>query len=337
MGGGMVTVLMPVRDTPPGMLRQAMESIRGQTLRDIEFLIVDDGSRNPATLQELDRQAAADSRIQVHTGGGLGLTRALNRGLALATREFVARQDADDWSDPQRLELQVEFLRAHPGLGLCGTNAWTHRHDGRRLWPTRLPEAPGEVRDAFWRQNPLVHGAAMFRSTAARALGGYREEFRCAQDYDFFWRLADASGAANLPQALYHYRYSSGSVSVQRAGEQARSHRAARILAVARRRRGPEDRHRESAYSKGAYSDDMHRAVERALAAADQEIAGNGGALRSLLKQADHRLLAGDTWGAGHVFLELLASHPGSPLAWGKLLRWALYSALPPAREMCFR
>ena len=126
-----------------------------------------------------------------------------------------------------------------------------------------------------------------------------------------------------MPRALYHYRYSIGSVTMQRAGEQARSRRAAQILARARRMRIAED------HPDGA--------VERALAAADKEIAGSGGELRFLLKQADHRMLAGDTWGAGHAFLDLLASHPGSPLAWGKLLRWAVFSALPPAREMCFR
>lgn len=318
----MVTVLMPVRDTPPGMLHQAVESIRGQTLGDFEFLILNDGSRNADTLRELDRQAAADSRIQLHTGTGLGLTPTLNLGLALARREFIARQDADDWSDPQRLELQLSFLRAHRGLSLCGTNAWMHRHDGRRLWPTRLPESPGEIRDAFSRQNPFVHGATMFRRVAAGTLGGYRTEFRCAQDYDFFWRLADATGAANLPQPLYHYRYHRVSVSSERAAEQARSHRAAQILAAARRSRTAED---------------TPHAIARALAMADREIAGSGGALRSLLKQADHRMLAGDTWGAGGAFLDLLASHPGSPLAWGKLVRWALFSALPPARERCFR
>ena len=182
----MVTVLMPVKDTPAGMLRQAVESILGQTFRDFEFLILDDGSRNPETLRELDRQAALDPRIRLHTGAGAGVTKTLNWGLALAARELVARQDADDWSEPQRLEIQRNFLRLRPEIGLCGSNAWTHRSDGGRLWRTRLPEGPAATGEAFWRQNPFVHGAVMFRTAAARAAGGYREEFSCAQDYDFF-------------------------------------------------------------------------------------------------------------------------------------------------------
>jgi glycosyltransferase involved in cell wall biosynthesis len=314
----MVTVLMAVFDTPPPLLRQAIESIRRQTFRDFEFLILDDGSRDRETVRELERQRAADPRIRLETGAHAGLTRALDRGLALATREWVARQDADDWSDPERLELQVAFLRAHPRWGVCGTNAWTHRHDGRRLWPTRLPQAEDEIREAFWRQNPFIHGSTMFRAGAARAVGGYREEFPCGQDYDFFWRLADARGAANLPQPLYHYRYSRGAVSVRRAGEQARAYLAAQILAEARRHAIPED-------------------IPRALALAEETVRSCGGVLRAALKQADHRLLAGDTWGAGWSYCELLACHPGSLRAWGKLVRWALFSSLPPAREMCFR
>ncbi len=186
----MVTVLMAVRDTPAGMLRQAIVSIREQTLRDFEFFILDDGSQRGDTLAELERQAGADSRIRLERGPPRGLTRTLNRGLDLAAGDLIARQDADDWSEPERLERQVVFLSEHPEIALCGTNAWTHRDDGRPLWPTRLPEGCEAIREALWSGNPFVHGSTMFRATVAR----YREEFSCAQDYDFFWRLCDASG-----------------------------------------------------------------------------------------------------------------------------------------------
>src|SRR5579872_5880611 len=78
MEGILVTVLMAVRDTPSGMLGNAIASIRRQTLRDFEFLIADDGSRQPDTLEELDQQAAADSRIRLVRGEARGLTPALN-------------------------------------------------------------------------------------------------------------------------------------------------------------------------------------------------------------------------------------------------------------------
>ena len=80
-----ITVLMAVRDTPPEMLREAIESIRRQTLREFEFLILDDGSERPETCAELERQAAADSRVRLVRGPPRGLTPTLNRGLALAT------------------------------------------------------------------------------------------------------------------------------------------------------------------------------------------------------------------------------------------------------------
>jgi len=313
-----ITVLMAVRDTPPGMLRRAIASIRRQTLADFEFLILDDGSRQPDTRAELAWHAAADSRIRLEWGPPCGLTATLNRGLALAGGELIARQDADDWSAPERLQRQTSFLREHPQCGLCGTNAWTHRHDGRPLWPTRLPESAAAVREALWRGNPFVHGSTVFRSQAARAVGGYREEFLCSQDYDFFWRLSDAGESVNLAEPLYHYRYNAGGVSVRRAAEQARAHKAAYLLAQARRR--------------GAIADAAH-----AWAAAKGGLEDGPEPLRVSLKQIDHRLLAGDFAAAGGAYAKLLSRHPRSPLAWGKLFRWAVFSAVPAAREWCFR
>jgi len=312
-----ITVLMAVRDTPPEMLRQAIESIRRQTLREFEFLIFDDGSERPETCAELQRQAADDSRIRLVRGPPRGLTATLNCGLAMATGELIARQDADDWSEPDRLEQQAAFLAQHPQIVLCGSNAWTHRQDGRPLWTTRLPENAPAIREALWKRNPFVHGGTLFRACAARALGGYREEFPCAQDYDFFWRLSDAGGAANLPEPLYHYRYSAGAVSARRGAEQAKAHRAAQLLAQARRAGAVED---------------VARALERAGCELDET-----GPLPIKLKQIDHRLLAGNFGAAGRAYAEVLTVHPASQLAWGKLLRWAVFAAIPPAREWCFR
>jgi Glycosyl transferase family 2 len=318
MEGVMVTVLMAVRDTPSGMLGEALASIRQQTLREFEFLILDDGSRQADTLAELEKQAAADSRIRLVRGEAKGLTPTLNRGLALARCGLIARQDADDWSEPQRLERQAAFLGEHPEVGLCGTNAWTHRCDGRPLWVTRLPEEAAAVRAALWRGNPFTHGSAMFRRDAARAVGGYREAFPCSQDYDFFWRLSDASNGVNLGEPLYHYRYGGGTVSVRRAAEQALAHRAAQLLAEARRMGVVED-------------------VAGSLARAAKEIQKGDAPLRVALKQIDHRMLAGELGAAGRAYAELLAEHPASCLAWGKLLRWAVFSGAPAARMWCFQ
>jgi hypothetical protein len=152
----------------------------------------------------------------------------------------------------------------------------------------------------------------MFRTTEAR----YREEFACAQDYDFFWRLCDASGGANLGEALYHYRYHRGAVSARRAAEQRCAHRAARLLAEARR---------------SGDSEDVVGALGVAGAESDRE------PLRAALKQVDHRMLAGDLGAAGRAYAQTLLAHPASTLAWGKLLRWAVYSSVPAAREWCFR
>ena len=123
--------------------------------------------------------------------------------------------------------------------------------------------------------------------------------------------------AANLPEPLYHYRYNTGAVSARRAAEQARARRAAQILAEARRAGEVED-------------------VARALSRAGCEME-DAGPLSGELKQIDHRMLAGDFGAAGRAYAKILQAHPASGLAWGKLMRWVVFAAVPQAREWCFR
>jgi glycosyltransferase involved in cell wall biosynthesis len=312
-----VSVVMPVYDPPLAMLDHAIQSILSQTLRDFEFLILDDGSPNPKTRLHLDLWAARDPRLRVFHEPHRGLTRTLNRGLRLARAPFIARQDADDWSEGDRLSSQAAYLHAHPEVALAGTDAQLHRADGKLLWRVHLPRTAAEVSEAFFKGNPFVHGSTMYRRELALAVGGYREQLPCSQDYDFFWRLTERAGAVNLDQALYHYRYSAGSVSAQRAADQAHVHRASRTLARARQR---------------GETEDIPAALQAAAA-----VENRSGPLRASLKQADHLMLAGDFQSARKAYLRLLQSHPWSGLAWAKLARLAVFAAVPPAREASFR
>ena len=181
-----VTVLMAVYNSPIDMLKQAIDSILAQTFREFDLLIIDDGSTDGALRTYLEIRSHDDARVCVAREPHRGLTASLNRGIALTATEYIARHDADDWSSPERLGRQYSLLTANPDMGLCGTNAWTHQHSGNPLWPTRLPESRANLLAAFPDGNPFVHGATMFRRKAALAIGGYRESFRCSQDYDFF-------------------------------------------------------------------------------------------------------------------------------------------------------
>jgi glycosyltransferase involved in cell wall biosynthesis len=312
-----ISVVMSVYDPALDMLDTAIASILAQSFRDFEFLILNDGSAQEQTQIRLDWWASRDGRVRVFHEPHRGLTGALNRGLALAGGEFIARQDADDWSEPARFLEQIRFLRAHPlSCALAGTDAQLHRADGKPLWRLRLPRSPAALTQAFAKGNPFVHGSTMFRRDLALRIGGYRPQFPCSQDYDFFWRLLEAGGAVILDQVLYHYRYTGGAVSARRAAEQARVQRAARILARARQRGETED-------------------IPAALTAAGVESLSD--AFRASLKQADHLMLAGDFAGARKAYLTLLQAHPGSGLAWAKMLRLAVFAAFPRAREVSFR
>jgi len=311
-----VTVLMSVYDPPAEMLDTAIASVLEQTLTDFEFLILDDGSRDHNVRVQLDSWAASDARIRLFHEPHRGVPATSNRGLALARGAYIARHDSDDWSEPDRLARQVAFLDQHPEIALAGTDTYSHSAGGKGLWRLRLPHTSAELERALLRGNPFVHGSTMFRRETALAVGGYREEFPCSSDYDFLWRLADAGGAVNLDEVLYHYRYTGGSISAQRAADQARTHRAAQLLAAMRR--------------TGQAAD-----IREALETAEQETACQS--FRPALKQADHLMLAGDFGSAGKAYLKVLEAHPRSALAWGKLFRLAVFAAIPRAREVSFR
>ena len=293
-----VSVLLPFFDEAPERLRRAAQSILEQSFRALELLLLDDGSRRRATREASEELARADARVRLLRGARRGLARTLNAGLASARGELVARQDSDDWSAPERLAEQIRFLAAHPEVAIVGTQALLHRADGSPLWPTRLPADPAAVAASFRAgANPFFHGSVCFRAAAARAAGGYRAELCGAEDFDLFGRMAQRAPGANLPAALYHYRFTAASVSSREAPRQLLAHAAA------------------------------------CGAAADPAAAARAGRLRL----ADRTLLAGDAAGALRLYARAVAQAPTDLTGWAKAARALCFLSWPRSGPWLFR
>jgi glycosyltransferase involved in cell wall biosynthesis len=212
----LVTVLMAVHNGQD-YVGAAIESILRQTFTDFEFLIVDDASTD-----DTPRRLAAftDPRIQVvRNDAHLGLTRSLNRGLAMAQGALVARQDADDVSHRCRLGTQVSFLDRESAVVVLGTQARYIDARGRSIAVAPWPKLTSNlaIRWQLLFDGPFVHASVMFRRAVVwEELGGYDESFVTSQDFELWSRVA-ARGFVmrNLPEALVDFRVHHGSVTTR--------------------------------------------------------------------------------------------------------------------------
>jgi len=207
-----VTVLMPCFNGGP-YLRPAIESILHQTHRDFEFLIINDCSTDDS-LETI--RSFGDPRIRVHTNEqNMGQTKSLNVGLRLARGKYVVVNDADDYSLPRRIEVQLDFIVRNPGYPVVGTSCYIMDSQGRVQRTFLRPTDPREITLQFLSDTPITHGSViMDREAVLSAAGGYNEEFRIIQDYEL-WSTLMRKGirVMNLPDILVVIRTFADSIS----------------------------------------------------------------------------------------------------------------------------
>lgn len=195
-----VSVITTVYNGEPYADR-AIPDILAQSFEDFEFILIDDGSQD-RTLEILRGVASRDSRVRVLTPGRLGFAGALNYGIARARGEYIARQDFDDRSYPDRLGQQVAALDAQADLGVVGSHyLLVDENRGERY--VRMP--PTEHQDillAMARYIPIAHTLVAFRRQAWADAGGYPEVANCV-DLRFWLQIAKRGWRfANLPEVL---------------------------------------------------------------------------------------------------------------------------------------
>lgn len=213
-------------------LERAARSILDQTLRDIELIVVDDGStdNSPAVVESLD-----DPRVRRLALAHVGISRSLNAGLREARAEVVAIQDADDWSEPQRLERQLAMLEQTPDVAVVGCRMREVDEARRELRP-RTSFAAGNVNAILMRFNPIPNSCACFRRETVLALGGYNPRYRYAMEYDLWLRVAEEHQVETLDQRLATRLMSLQNVAARREREQTAEAIRIRMAALGRRR-----------------------------------------------------------------------------------------------------
>jgi len=192
-------------------VRSAIQSLLGQTLRDLELIVVDDGS----TDETVELVAAFDDpRLRLHRSDrNLGIPSALNVGLELARGEYIARADHDDISLPRRLEREVAALDAGARTAVVGTWFDVVDSEGRVLARPR-----GQIGDfvdfvslLLIDRLPLHQPTSMFRRDVVLGLGGYDPLMRIGEDKDLWRRIALAGWSAHIvPEPLVRYRVHAG-------------------------------------------------------------------------------------------------------------------------------
>ena len=312
-----VSVVMPARDAE-AFVAEAVASVLAETGVALELVVVEDGSSDgtAAVLASID-----DPRLRVVPGPRVGISAALNAGVAAARGRFVARCDADDLFPPGRLGPQAQLLRAKPDAAAVAGGYASLDARGREVAVMDTGNEPAELTAELLAGRTRTHlGAWLVRRTAWEAVGGARPWFRCAEDLDLQCRLAGVGRVLYRPGVAYRYRLH-GASTTHRLADERRAFFDAAVVRFARQRAagGPDDLDRGEAPEP----------PEAPAAGAAPRMSPRWQAQGHLMAAAHRAAAAGRRGGALRLLGRALAADPGGFRRWPTLLRQAAATLRP--------
>ncbi|MGB3681471.1 MAG: sulfotransferase [Rubrobacteraceae bacterium] len=231
----LISVVVPVYDPEQAWLERALDSVLGQVYPDWELCLCDDASTGGNVRETLSRYERLDGRIKVeYADRNAGISGASNAALSMAAGEFVALLDHDDELAPDALFQVARLLQEHPEADLIYSDEDKIDQAGDRYNPYFKPDwSP----DLLMSCNYVSH-LGVYRRELLGEIGGFREGFEGAQDYDLVLRFTEQTGRIfHIPKVLYHWRAAGGSTAASAAGKTYTHERGRRALSEALERR----------------------------------------------------------------------------------------------------
>lgn len=199
-----ISVIMSVKDGAD-CLERSIQSILSQSFPNFEFIICNDGSTDN-TQNILEAYAVKDNRVKVlHNIMSIGLAYSLNRCIKESRSNIIARQDADDWSDEKRLEVQYKFVLEHPEYAIVGTQWYNVTGDGR-MYVSDVKACPTALEQV--KRGLFMHPSWMMRKDMIAKVGYYtvNKYTKRSQDYHMVLKiLGKGMKLYNMPDVLYYY------------------------------------------------------------------------------------------------------------------------------------
>jgi glycosyltransferase involved in cell wall biosynthesis len=306
-------------------LGAAVDSALGQTVEDLELIVIDDASidETPDLLA-----AVGDPRLVVlRNDEQAGLAASLNRGLETAAGRYVARLDDDDIAAPQRLERQLARIRTAPNVAIVGSAVIDLDAEGKHGGTHRLPTGGAALRWHALFSSPFFHPTVLVDREALDRHGlRYDPAFLESEDYDLWTRLFTFADGANLSEPLVEKRVHAAQASLRRSDVQQSFQRQIALREIARLAPGLGQDQAELAWGLGsgraAPTKEAGHALLDLLAAFERE---HGRDLR-VREAAGRALLRGRLF---HPTAKLLRRRPGRQPAGDAALRVVVVSPEP--------
>lgn len=212
--GNKISIILPVFNAAP-YITQAIQSILDQTYENWELLVCDDASTDDSW-NLIDTFVDARIRKFRHSQNK-GKTMTVNELYKETTGQLITIHDADDYSVPERLDVQSSYFDKNKKLVICGSNFITIDLKGNELHKSNLRLGHDELKEGLFEESQFHGPTVLFKKDAASRLDAiYRPFFKdYNEDYDFLFRLSEQGEVMNCEQCFYYYRITPNSLSRQ--------------------------------------------------------------------------------------------------------------------------
>lgn len=188
-------------------IERCLDSIYAQTFRNFEILLINDGSTDntDSVIKRYIDKKDCEHKIYYISRKNKGRINSLNEGVCKASGEYIAIQDADDYSLPERLEKQFAYLKSHPEVDVVGSSYIRLDSIRNEKYVRSYPTEDSQIKREMCKYIPLCQGSVMMKTSTIRSVNGYNSECKDAEDLDLWLRLGNNAVFANINEPLYVY------------------------------------------------------------------------------------------------------------------------------------